>query len=79
MILKIFIKLIVGTIVINCNEAIDKFTYESMLEMSLVDIDIARLRLIPFYYKNCKKTRNDWEKVANQFDDYYYKKFTLFK
>lgn len=71
------LKVLVTTVVLDCDEAIDKFNYKSMLKMSLVDIDIARLRLIPFYYNNCKKNQKEWENVANEFDSYYYKNVIL--
>jgi hypothetical protein len=66
-------------VIIDCEGAMEKFTLESMREMSEVDIDIARLRLIPFYRHNCKFQRMKWEEIAEQFDTHKFDNYLLGK
>ena len=65
-----YIPFLFANVIVDCEEALKKFSLESKNKMSDVDIDIARLRLIPFYYQNCKSYRMEWQEFAEQFDYY---------
>lgn len=56
--------------IVYCTDALDKFQSINIDEISDVDIDIARLHFIPFYQDHCKKDSDQWQDIADKFENH---------